>query len=107
MSAVDTLLQRLRGRATGPQPCADAGPRFLVTKQSWRGQYHRVLCITPAALITHYPETGDTTNVWSLAGDADIVGLEVGPDSPEGGLFTLRMAPRKVRRCWRWLGAGP
>ncbi|KFM22645.1 DnaJ-like protein subfamily C member 13 [Auxenochlorella protothecoides] len=95
MSAVDTLLQRLRGRATGPQPCADAGPRFLVTKQSWRGQYHRVLCITPAALITHYPETGDTTNVWSLAGDADIVGLEVGPDSPEGGLFTLRMAPRK------------
>ena len=31
-----------------------------------------------------------------LLGDADVVGLDVGSNSPEGGIFTLRFASRRV-----------
>lgn len=102
MSAVDSLLQRIKGGAVVTQPSPSAGPRFLVTKLSWRGQYHRVLCITPTALVTQFPETGETTNVWTLVGDADIVGIDVGANSAEGGVFTLHFAARRVRGCACW-----
>ncbi|KAK2077974.1 hypothetical protein QBZ16_003842 [Prototheca wickerhamii] len=98
MSTVDALLQRLKGReGTNAGTGTDSSPRFLVIKQSWRGQYPRILSISHTAITTRFPDTDDVTNTWSLTGDADVLGIEVGGASPEGGLFTIKISQRKRR----------
>ena len=95
---MDALLQRLKGReGTNVGTGTDSSPRFLVIKQSWRGQYPRILSISHKAITTRFPDTDDVTNTWSLTGDADVLGIEVGGASPEGGLFTIKISQRKVR----------
>jgi hypothetical protein len=60
MSGIDHLLQRLRKqreegglrRGRGGGQGDGQAARFLVTKQSWRGSYRRLLCITPTHIVT-------------------------------------------------------
>jgi hypothetical protein len=60
MSGIDHLLQRLRKQREEGGLRRDRGggqgdgqaARFLVTKQSWRGSYRRLLCITPTHIVT-------------------------------------------------------
>ena len=55
MSGIDHLLQRLRKlREEGGRPGGGeaVSARFLVTKLSWRGNYRRLLCITPTHITT-------------------------------------------------------
>ena len=107
MSTVDALLQRLKGReGTTVGTGTDSSPRFLVIKQSWRGQYPRILSISHTAITTRFPDTDDVTNTWSLTGDADVLGIEVGGASPEGGLFTIKISQRKVRGWLFWEQVG-
>lgn len=100
------LLQLKRQEARKP---TDAVARFIVTKLSWRGNYKRVLSITPSAIVTQYVDTLAVTNSWAYAGDHDLAGVEVGGEHAEGGIFTLHFRrDKKVRsggllgRCGSW-----
>ena len=93
-TSLDNLLQKLRsgdggGGGGGPRRPADALARFVVTKLSWRGNYKRLLAITPGAIVTQYPDSLAVTNSWAYAGDHDLAGVEVGGEHAEGGVFTL------------------
>ena len=78
MAAVDHLFAALRMNKDPEMPPECVG-RFLCTKASWRGKYHRVLCLTPSAIITQHPDNLAITNTWSFGDAADIDSIAVGP----------------------------
>ncbi|GAB4814092.1 hypothetical protein N2152v2_001138 [Parachlorella kessleri] len=87
MSSIDSLFQKLR-KQEARRP-TESVARFVVTKLSWRGNYKRLLCITPSAIVTQYADTLAVTNSWAYAGDHDLAAIEVGGEHAEGGVFTL------------------
>lgn len=93
-TAVDHLLQRLRTKKSQQKLPMFLG-RFLVTKQSWRGSYRRILCITHTSIITQFPESHAVTNTWSFVGDAELLSIEVGPERPDGGLVIFHLKSHK------------
>lgn len=93
-SAVDTIFQRLRTHRESLRP-TDCLARFLVTKLSWRGNYKRILCITPTAIITQYPDSLTETNAWSFTGDANITNIELGAEKAEGDIIIFHIKSTK------------
>lgn len=102
MSSLDHLLQKLR-KPEGRRP-TESVARFVVTKLSWRGNYKRLLCITPSAVVTQYTDSLAVTNSWAYAGDHDLAGVEVGGEHAEGGVFTLHFRRDKKVCVGRWAG---
>ncbi len=64
----------------------DCIARYVCTKQSWRGKYKRIFCITPTAVHTQNPERTlvlTNTYVFAGAGESDIDGVTLGADDAE------------------------
>ena len=99
MSSIDSLFQKLR-KQESRRP-TESVARFVVTKLSWRGNYKRLLCITPSAIVTQYADTLAVTNSWAYAGDHDLAAIEVGGEHGEGGVFTLHFRRDKKVRGWQ------
>jgi DnaJ family protein C protein 13 len=93
-SSLDNILQRVRTHSERGQ-AGEASARFLVTKLSWRGNYRRILAITPSGLVTLHPDTNAVTNAWSFTGDHDLAAVEVGGDHADGGVFVLHFRKDK------------
>ncbi len=105
MSSLDHLFQKLR-KQEARKP-TESVARFVVTKLSWRGNYKRILCITPSAIVTQYTDSLAVTNSWAYAGDHDLASIEVGGEHSEGGVFTLHFRrDKKVRSSSSAGGAG-
>lgn len=92
-TAVDNILQRLRRHESAQS--SEASARFLVTKLSWRGNYRRILAITPTGIVTQHPESLSITNAWSFTGDHDLAAIEVGGDHADGGTLVLHFRKDK------------
>ncbi|KAK9807966.1 hypothetical protein WJX73_008492 [Symbiochloris irregularis] len=90
MSAVDRVYNQLKHKHhEGPDLPPDCIARFLCTKSSWRGRYRRIICITPSAVITQFPDSLAVTNTWVFVEDSDIDGISLGTSDAEEPEFIL------------------
>ncbi|MCO5595235.1 hypothetical protein L7F22_049274 [Adiantum nelumboides] len=57
--------------------------RYMVIKHSWRGKYKRILCISPASIITLDPSTLNVTNSYDVTTDFETAAPVIGRDDPQ------------------------
>lgn len=91
---MDNVIRRLKPRHDDDKQPSDAAiARFYVTKITWRGNYRRILAITPTSIVTVHPDSLAVTNVWRFAEDSDLASIEPSSQSGDhaelGGVFTL------------------
>lgn len=91
------LLGRKRKPELKPLDCV---ARYVVVKHhQWRGQYKRILCITPSEVLTQDPAQNlHVTNTYSFLGDADIDSIQAGPGPDE---FVISARGDKKSRSYK------